>query len=896
MTGSSPQPAPPTGTITFLFTDVEGSTRMWAEDSDAMASSLRVHDDLLRTAIEENDGYVFTTAGDSFAAAFSRASNAVAAAVAAQQALANATWPGPALRVRMGLHLGEADERDGDYFGPCVNTAARIETTAHGGQIVLSSAVSSLANRPTRDLGEHHLRDVSEPVHLFQVGNDEFPGLRVTDPAASNLPVRPTRLLGRDDDIRRAREMLLDRRLVTVAAVGGSGKTRLAIAIGEEELPRRPGGVWFVDLTSVLSPDEVPSAVAEASGLSLVAGDPTDQVIRYFTDKDALIILDNCEHVIDGAAEFCERFLGAGCSTRILATSREALDVEGESVISLRSLPCNGHESPGVRLFLDRALSVFPQFEVSDANLSVVSELCTRLDGMPLAIELAAARVTVMTARELLDGLDDRFQLLSGGRRRQRQRTLEATLDWSYDLLAPDEKRTFRSLGVFVDGFDLDAMATVADVERSRAVELLESLVAKSLVVRSDKDGSARFVLLETLKAYAEDRLASEGESSAARDRHLEHFLAISHAFDSPLAPDFRPSMKLHHDASNLVAAFEWAFSREQWSTAAHVLWASDIVLTLFGRAPEMLALLERAQPYFDAADRALGARNRGVQITAEVVTGRGTLPNLTASLSQESRGAVQILAMVWHAWVSALFFPEQAWAILEEAERLFDEEKGALPEGDVRSCVASLWYCQAVLLGYQGDVEAALAKSEETLAYERSNDHLTVIGTLLGSAPQATICNIILGHPERALQILEQNRSLGHDKLLFSDGSELRPLALLEMGRVEEATEEIRRSALRALQGRFPREEGDMILALAKLALAEGDEGIARDLLATMGPCRQTATMMAAREMARRLGVETEQFESFRDVLLAERRDGRGPVPDFGPLRAELARRGWLD
>ena len=426
----------------------------------------------------------------------------------------------------MGLHLGEADERDGDYFGSPVNTAARVEAAAHGGQIVLTEAVRAVAGVEATELGVYALRDVAEPVRLVQIGDGEFPPLRVVDPNSSNLPVRPTRLVGRDDEVHRARELLLDHRLLTVSAVGGSGKTRLALAVGEEELQHRSGGVWFADLRTIVEPDDVPSTVAEAVGLAVSAGDATDQVIRFLAPKDALVILDNCEHVIDGVAAFAERFLRAAGSTSLLATSREALDLEGEVVVGLSSLDSGDADSPGVQLFLDRALAVYPEFDTSAPNLDIVSQICTRLDGMPLAIELAAARVTVLTAGELLAGLSDRFQLLSGGRRRQRQRTLEATLDWSYDLLEPEEQRTFRALGVFVDGFDLDAVAAVVGVQRGEASDVVEALVAKSLVIRADQDSRARFGLLETLKAYAEDRLLAADEGGTVRTRHLEHFAA----------------------------------------------------------------------------------------------------------------------------------------------------------------------------------------------------------------------------------------------------------------------------------------------------------------------------------------------------------------------------------
>ena len=436
----------PTGTVSFLFTDVEGSTRLWAADEDAMSQSLRLHDTVLRHAIEAAGGYVFTTAGDSFAAAFSRASDAVRAATEAQLALGRAAWPGPTLSVRMGIHVGEAEERSGDYFGTVVNTAARVEAAGHGGQVLITDQVRTMAGIDALDLGIHRLRDVDEPMALFQVGPGDFPPLRVIDPWLSNLPERPTRLIGREDDVSKVRRLLGTHRLVTLNAVGGSGKTRLALAVGESELAHRPGGVWFVDLAAVMSEPEVPEAIAGAIGLSLRVGDPVDQIVGYLSEQVALVILDNCEHMVDAVAEFAHRFLEVAGKSSLLATSREMLDVEGERIYRVSPLASDGPTSPGVTLFLDRAMAIDPEFSINQSNEASISALCLRLDGIPLAIELAAIQVGVMTPAELLAGLDDRFQLLSGGRRRGRQRTLEATLDWSYDLLDADAQRVFLSL------------------------------------------------------------------------------------------------------------------------------------------------------------------------------------------------------------------------------------------------------------------------------------------------------------------------------------------------------------------------------------------------------------------------------------------------------------------
>ena len=323
---------------------------------------------------------------------------------------------------------------------------------------------------------------------------------------SSNLPVRRSRLFGREADIAGVCDLLGSDRLVTITAPGGSGKTRLAIAVGEAELSRRAGGVWLVDLTAVTSGAEVPGAIAKALGLTLAGGDPAGEVVVFLTDLASLLILDNCEHVVDACAELAERLLEADGASVLLATSREALDVDGERIVLLGTLPSDTLDSPGVQLFVDRATAVDARFAVTEATSESVIGLCTRLDGLPLAIELAAARVTVMTAAELLAALDDRFEVLSGGRRRRRQRTLKATLDWSYDLLDSDEQRMFRFCGVFVDGFDIDSAAAIAEVPPITASRLIGALVAKSLVVRLDREVRSRFGLLETVRAYARVR------------------------------------------------------------------------------------------------------------------------------------------------------------------------------------------------------------------------------------------------------------------------------------------------------------------------------------------------------------------------------------------------------
>ena len=873
----------PSGTVTFLFSDVEGSTRLWAADKDAMSASLLVHDAILRGAIEGNGGYVFTTAGDSFAAAFARASDAVRAATESQRALTDAVWPGPALKVRMGMHLGEAEERGGDYFGPVVNTAARVEAAGHGGQVLITEPVRIAAGvTDVTDLGVRSLRDVAEPLRLFQLGTDTFAALRVIDPLMSNLPVRPTRLIGREVELGRIRGLLAESRLVTVTAVGGSGKTRLAIAVGEAELPHRRGGVWFVDLTAVSNGAEVPSAIANGLGLSLASGDQTQQILTFLSDKQALVILDNCEHVIEESAAFVEAFLATNGPAKILATSREAFDIDGERVVVLGSLATDTGDSPGVRLFVDRATAVHPEFALTDTNVATVSAVCSRLDGMPLAIELAAARVTVMNPDELLAGLDDRFQLLSGGRRRGRQRTLEATLDWSYDLLEPEEQRVFRALGVFVDGFDLDAVAAVTGLDRRRATGHVETLQAKSLVVRADKRKATRFRLLETVKAYAEDRLVDTGEAEAVRDRHLSHFHRRAMADGRRVIGTLDVGLRMRHDCPNVTAAFEWAADRDDWIIAGELLTASWCAYYLEARFSEVATALGRTAGDVAELDPDLHGCITVQQIfLALYSTDYAVAGTIADELTRSPLSTFRALAWGVLAWQMAFIAPEHVDGLLANAANELSQQ----PAPDTRSsdapAAADLWALNAqanvALLG--GDFERSRDLSHEMVDRARFAESSTFVVT-------AAMSEVLLGQPKAALVTVAQ---LDQFDLPFVDGTEVRALAHLALGDTDTAITCIRRHAKRASLGFLRGESNDTMMLIAALAHQQGDEPAARRFLLDAFGGRSPGTIAYGRHLARQLGIFDEYMGQVEDPD-----DSYGVTRSVNAVRAELARRGW--
>jgi predicted ATPase/class 3 adenylate cyclase len=538
--------------VTFLFTDIEGSTRLWQAAPDGMRIWLERHDSLLRRAAEGHGGYVFSAGGDGLAAAFSRAGEAVAAALFAQRGLADQDWPeGISLKVRMGLHTGEADERDGDYFGSDVSRAARLMAIAHGGQIVCSPATADLvgAHLPAGvalvDLGVHRLRDLSEPLRVFEVVGDglpsRFPPLQSLDAFPGNLPLQVSSFIGRDIELARVAKALTDARVVTLTGVGGVGKTRLALRAAAEELPRFREGAWLAELQAVRDPEAVADAVAAVFSLAGRADMSTQEsLIDFLRSKQMLLVLDNCEHLLDPVAELVEVLERACARVVVLATSREGLAIEGERVVSVPALSSpapdadltRAAESDAVRLFVERAGWVDPDFELTEENAPAVVKLCRRLDGLPLAIELAAARIGTMTPAELARRLDRGFDTLAGGRRRavQRHQTLRAAIDWSYELCSGAERRLLARLAVFAGGCTEEAAEAVCDevpISGGEVFELLSGLVAKSLVL-AQRDGPAtRYRLLETIREYGEDRLADYGETDRLRRRHAEYFCQL---------------------------------------------------------------------------------------------------------------------------------------------------------------------------------------------------------------------------------------------------------------------------------------------------------------------------------------------------------------------------------
>jgi predicted ATPase/class 3 adenylate cyclase len=567
----------PVGTVTFLFTDVEGSTRAWEAHPAETQTALKQHDEIVACEIEAYNGALILERGegDSVFAVFARAADAVAAAVEIQRALRAQTWPAEVpMRVRMAIHTGEAGA---DYRGPHVNRAARLRAIAHGEQILISGVTAGILRDALPDgaslidLGRHRLRDLSELEHVFQLANPElridFPPLKSLTNFRQNLPIQLTSFIGRVGERKTVRALIEKHRVVTLVGAGGCGKTRLAIQVGADELENFPDGVRFVDLAPLSGAGLVVDAIAAAVGAKIEADlNAADALVRALEGTQTLIILDNCEHLLADCAEAVSILLRASGDVRVLATSREPLGLAGEMMwrVPPLSLP-DGERNleevarcEAVQLFVDRATAARAGFSLTSSNTAAVVEICRILEGLPLAIELAAARAKTLTPQDIRARLSDRFRLLTGGR--GRHQTLRSTIDWSYDLLPENERALFRRLSVFAGGFNLQAVEAIC----GDSLDTIEHLVDKSLVIVEQlSDERLRYRLLETLRHYAVERLIEAGEEEDARERHFTYYLDVAEWTYARRIEDEAASLALlDADHDDFRAALGWARTR----------------------------------------------------------------------------------------------------------------------------------------------------------------------------------------------------------------------------------------------------------------------------------------------------------------------------------------------
>ncbi len=808
----------PTGTVTFLLTDVEGSSRWWEQDPKATAAKIRRLNDLLDDLVEKHDGTrpVEQGEGDSAVVAFALASDAVACALDLQFALARSD-DNP-LRVRIGLHTGEAQLRNsGNYFGPSVNRCARIRSLAHGGQTLLSRSTYEIVaehlppNVSMRDLGPHPLKDLSRSESIYQLSHpeldNEFPPLRSLTSPPHNLPAQLTSFVGRAAEMSELRSLIADARLVTLTGSGGCGKTRLALETAADLVHELPDGVWWVDLGPVSDPDLVPSTLAAVLSLKQIPLQSlTDTIVNSLRDKNLLIVFDNCEHLIDACALLAESVVRSCPEVRVVATSREPLGIQGEVAWRVPSLgfpdAAAGSDAvedfpdfEAVTLFVERAGKARAGFSLTPENAPAVAKICRRLDGIPLAIELAAARTRLLSPEEIAAALDDRFRLLSGGSRTAlpRQRTLEASVDWSYHLLVEREKIVLNRLSVFSGGFTLAAAEDVCSgdgIERGEVLDLVAGLVDKSLVQVEETGVAVRYRLLETIRYFCLQKLPGAEDGQAARDRHLAYFLEFAvDADDLLLAGDTLAGLELfdqEHD--NVRAAMDWAVDSDRVEDAlafARPLFTFWFVRGHFAEAARRLRstlAINGGSPAVRAEATALAAN-----LTSQI----GDLP-AALTLGEEAvalgrkAGSSRALGVALYTlgWITSFSDPERARELADESVTILRQEGSSFD-------VARVLAIRAIVDVQAGQLKNARARLEEALGLFGSPTNAWVPVSLMWLGVTLTI----QGELTEAESVLDRGialtRELSDDVFLGLQIS-LLSFARTIGGRYEEARSEL--------------------------------------------------------------------------------------------------------
>jgi predicted ATPase/class 3 adenylate cyclase/DNA-binding CsgD family transcriptional regulator len=716
----------PQGTVTLLLADVEGSTRLWQTQPDEMSAAVAQLDHLLPTTIAAHGGVrpVEQGEGDSFVAGFSRASDAVACALELQRA------PLAPIALRIGIHTGEVQLRDeNNYIGPAINRTARLRDLAHGGQTVLSGSTYELvvdglpADAWLTDLGTHQLRDLPRAERVVQLCHpdlcNEFPALRTpVATVAQHLPSQFTSFIGRQGEICEVRRVLGDYRLVTLTGAGGVGKTRLAVHVAGLIAAEFADGVWYVDLAPITDPGVVPLEAIRALGLHDQPGRSADDtLLRFVGDRRMLLVLDNCEHLLDATATLTQALMGRCPAVRLLTTSREPLAVAGEAIWRVPSLSL---ADEAIELFTDRARLARPDFDLTGDTRAVVTEICERLDGMPLAIELAAARVRALSSGEILDGLRDRFRLLTGGSRTavRRQQTLRASVDWSHALLTEPEQILFRRLAVFMGGFDLDAARAVAgsgEVERYQVLDQLTLLVDKSLVLTEENTGSTRYRLLETVRQYALEKLGESGEADAVRTRHRDHYTSAVALLDTPGTSGQQERLEQTEiDVDNLRAAFTWSRERSDAESALKLASSLQRLWLSRGRLQEGVAWFNAALGDFEAHRGAVAPAVHARALADKAVLDAWGVVALTedeaekvVAMARELDDPVLLMRTLAAAGFVTSYYPGPPRPYLSEAIQLARELDDAWMLSQVLG-----WHAYAAFVA--GDPIAARAAGEE--------------------------------------------------------------------------------------------------------------------------------------------------------------------------------------
>jgi predicted ATPase/class 3 adenylate cyclase/DNA-binding CsgD family transcriptional regulator len=857
----------PTGTVTLLLADVEGSTRLWETQPDEMTATLARLNQTASKIIAAHDGVrpVEQGEGDSFVAAFARASDAVAAALALQRA------PLAPIRLRIGMHTGEIQLRDeGNYAGPTINRTARLRDLGHGGQTLLSGTTEDLvaerlpADSWLTELGTHRLRDLPRPERVVQLCHpdlvNEFPPLRVSKVVVSQrLPIQLTSFVGRGAELSQLRGLLAENRLVTVTGAGGVGKTRVAIHVAAQVDREFSDGIWYVDLAPITDPDLVPVAAARAFGLPDQPGRSTmDTITRFIADRQMLVVLDNCEHLLDATAALVMELLAECPGLTLLATSREPIGVPGE--VSWR-LPSLSLTDEAIELFTGRARHARADFAVTNDNAAIVAEICRRLDGVPLAIELAAARVRALSLAEILDSLHDRFRLLTGGARTavRRQQTLRASVDWSHALLTEPERVLFRRLAVFLGGFDLDAAQAVAgsgDVQRYQVLDQLTLLVDKSLVVTDESQGRTRYRLLETIRQYAQEKLGESGEADTVRSSHRDYYTALGALLDAPAGSDYEQQLdQADGEIDNLRAASSW--SRENSDVDLALALASSLwpLWQARGRLREGLAWLDAALADDNAQHPGVASAMRAEALTASAMVGLAAGATDSPDRAQQALAiarevddpALLARALTACGHIASFFDTQMAQAYLAEASGL------ARALGDRwRLSPILTWQAGAAVMA--GDPRAVAAPAEEGRE----------LAEAIGYQFNSRVCRVFLGVAQQfegdlapavaQLAAVAEEAEAAHDEIFRVDSLAFHGFALAYRGDTAAARATANAAVEAAAElGGF--QVGLANWALAAAALAAGDVATALDATDAARQHLSALPQMAA--LVRVLGAE---------------------------------------
>ena len=734
----------------FVFTDVVGSTKLWAANPNATGRSFLIHDAIVRTALKDQNGEIFGWAGDSFRAAFADRHDAVAACHAIHRDLTNADWGAdPPLSVRIGVTYGQALHRDGEYFGPTLNTAARLEEMARPGQTVLSAAaVAGLDGVTITALGRQRVRDVAEAIELFQLGNQRFAPLRTVDASLSTVPPLNGTLVGRSAAIAEARAGLDDRNPVVIVGTGGAGKTRLAIEVAHLEMRNHPDGCYFVDLAAVADGTSAGAAIARGCRIKLTGDDALTEIAEHFADRHALLILDNCEHMVGYAGNFVKHLSIQAPGLRLLSTSREPLGIPGERLVKLGPLE-TGAGGAAVDLFVQRIRDQAPDFEPTTAELAQISQICEHLDGIPLALELAAARAGVLGLRHLLDGMHDRFRMLSSGHG-DGTRTLREAIDWSFGLLSEHEQDFFTRCGVFNGSFDLRAAsALVPDLDPLDVADLLHSLSRKSLIFAEGALGG-RFRLLETIRAYALLRIGELGIQDEVAHFHFAHYRDLVAVDTLAQASDLDRAVRLAPEWSNIAGALEWGTERELWFDSARLasgclgLW-EDVVPTVEGKR-----WVQKILPHVQAHEVQADLLRTGLAAFEAQLDNFAGVAELLTQIRESPIPEIRANGLALTGYLVARETPEASLPLLDEAERLVKQH-----DLDDDIAIATMWARGAHAL-YQPDLDEAYRCFRHGFDLAREAPQRTV-NTIFAGLSLAT-AQLLMDRPSEALATLDSH------------------------------------------------------------------------------------------------------------------------------------------